>query len=234
MTTMIMPMAGQSKRTRHIFDGPKALIEIKNYPMFYWASKNIKSDKKVFIVRHEDILRYNIEKIIKNYFDDCIVISQKENLSGPLLSTLLAKDYIIKDESIIIADCDMYSNFNSNIFIDSLCDGAILTFNSSSPNYSYVLKNNKYVTGVIEKKPVSKEAIGGLFYWKDGQNFLDYAEQVIDKNKKYNEEYYISSVYDMAIKDNRKILTFLTDTIYDLSTKEGIDKFLKEGNNAIS
>ena len=77
-------------------------------------------------------------------------------------------------------------------FSTNKIDGAILTFTATHPKWSYakVDKNNN-VTKVAEKKVISNNATVGVYYWKHGKDFVKYANQMIDKNIRVNNEFYV-------------------------------------------
>jgi bifunctional N-acetylglucosamine-1-phosphate-uridyltransferase/glucosamine-1-phosphate-acetyltransferase GlmU-like protein len=218
-----MPMAGNG--TRMNISIPKPMFLIKDKPMFVWVSEKIKVSKKIFIVKKEDIEKYNIDLEIKKEYPDAYIIVQNEKISGPLKTVMLAEDILNTDEDILILDCDMYTDIEYNKIFKDNYDAVIITFNSNEKNYSYVKKDNDNVINVIEKQVISNEAIAGGFYWKNGKSFLKYARLAIDNKKIINGEYYISSIYNFAVKDNIKIKTITAKTCYDLSTNNGIKNF---------
>ena len=221
-----MPMAGESKRNKNAFDGPKALMQIAEYPMFYWAAKNINVDKKIFIVQKEHVSKYQIDKIIKDFFPDANIIIQNGKLNGPLLSTMLAYRYIDVEEDIVIMDCDMYSDIDISEFVGLDADASVLIFNSDFQGYSYVaIKDNKIID-IKEKQTISSEAISGVFYWKHGKVFLEYAKKCIAAGNMVNGEFYISGVYHEAIKDNCNIQAVRSNRVYDLSREPERKSFL--------
>lgn len=226
MTIMIMPMAGKGLRTASMYSGPKPLIPINDYPMFYWAAKNIIADTKIFIVRKEHILEYGIDKQVKDIFPDAIILVQDGHLSGQLMSILVAEKYIDTEEDIVFVDCDMFSSFNFKDFYLSDYTSSILTFENNVDRYSYILKNNNVVTKIIEKKVISSEAVAGIFYWKNGKTFLKYARKSIKNKNIINGEYYISSVYSEAISDGILTGTVKSNQTYDLSVDLNIKNFI--------
>ena len=44
-----------------------------------------------------------------------------------------------------------------------------------------------------------------MYYWKHGEDFVKYAEQMIKKNVRVNNEFYVCPVYNEAIKDKKII-----------------------------
>jgi NDP-sugar pyrophosphorylase family protein len=222
---MVMPMAGKGIRTASTHSCPKPLIPINGYPMFYWATKNIIADTKVFIVRQEHLLEYEIDKEINKNFPDAIILVQEGNLDGQLLSILIAEKYVDTEEDVVFVDCDMFSNFDFKDFSMSNNDASILTFENNLDQYSYVIKSDNIVSKIVEKKAISDEAVAGVFYWKSGKTFLKYAKETIDKEIKINGEYYISSVYSEGISDNLLVATVKSRVTYDLSIDSDIQKF---------
>ena len=69
-------------------------------------------------------------------------------------------------------------------FINSDVDGGILTFESSHPKWSYAkIDNDGLVSEDIKagKNPISTNATVGVYYWKEGKDYVKYAEQMIKK-----------------------------------------------------
>lgn len=61
-----------------------------------------------------------------------------------------------------------------------------------------------YVEEVAEKKPISEHATVGIYYWKKGSDYVKYAEQMIAKDIRVNNEYYVCPVFNEAIGDGKK------------------------------
>ena len=68
------------------------------------------------------------------------------------------------------------------------------------------LNDEGYVTEVAEKKPISNNATVGIYWWKKGSEYVKYAEQMIKKDIRTNNEFYVCPVFNEAIKDNKKII----------------------------
>ena len=108
-------------------------------------------------------------------------------------------------------------------------DGGIVTFKSTHPKWSFVKINEQgYVTDVAEKNPISDIATVGIYYWKHGSDYVKYAEQMIQKNIRVNNEFYVCPVFNQAILDNKKIKTFDISKMWGLGTPEDLQLFLKQ------
>ena len=86
-----------------------------------------------------------------------------------------------------MANSDQFIEWDSSktlAFSNSECDSGILTFPSSHPKWSYAkLDENGFVSKVAEKKPISKNATVGIYWWKKGSEYVKYAEQMIKRHK---------------------------------------------------
>ena len=107
-------------------------------------------------------------------------------------------------------------------------DAGILTFNSTHPKWSYAKVNDDgFVCEVAEKNPISNIATVGVYYWKKGSDYVKYAEQMIQKNIRVNNEFYVCPVFNQAIEDNKKIKVFNIEKMFGLGTPEDLDYYLK-------
>jgi len=69
--------------------------------------------------------------------------------------------------------------------------------------------------------------------WNKKQE-LTYAEQMIAKNIRVNNEFYVCPVFNEAIKDNKKIKTFNIEKMWGLGTPEDLEYFLKNYETNLS
>ena len=82
------------------------------------------------------------------------------------------------------------------------------------------------VSQVAEKKPISNIATVGIYYWKQGSDFVKYAEQMIKKDIRVNNEFYVCPVFNEAIADGKKIKTFHIDKNWGIGTPEDLMIYL--------
>ena len=107
-------------------------------------------------------------------------------------------------------------------------DGGIVTFNATHPKWSFAKVNDQgLVTEVAEKNPISNTATVGYYYWKQGSNFVKFAEQMVKKNIRVNNEFYVCPVFNEAINEGLQIRTFNTEGMWGLGTPEDLNYFLE-------
>ena len=232
---VLIPMAGAGKRffdAGYIF--PKPLIEINNKPMIQWVieSLNLKANY-IFIIQKEHQEKYNIKSVLKILQPNCKIIELDHLTEGAACTTLLAKEFINNDDPLIIANSDQYINWNSSKafydFNSKNLDGAILTFEAIHPKWSYAKCDKEgFVTEVAEKKVISKNATVGVYYWKHGSDYVKSAEEMIKKNIRVNNEFYVCPVYNEFLMKNRKIKIHKVDKMWGLGTPEDLNNFIQK------
>ena len=230
----LIPMAGAGKRfadAGYIF--PKPLIEIDNKPMIQWVIESLNfSANYIFIIQKEHQEKYNIKSVLKILQPNCKIIELDHLTEGAACTTLLAKEYINNSDPLIIANSDQYISWNSSKalydFNSKNLDGAILTFEAIHPKWSYAkCDKDGYVTEVAEKKVISKNATVGVYYWKRGSDYVRSAEDMIKKNIRVNNEFYVCPVYNEFLLKNKKVKIHKVDKMSGLSTPEDLNNFLQ-------
>ena len=234
---ILIPMAGAGKRFADAgYSFPKPLIEIHGQPMIKWVVQNLNiSANYIFLAQKSHIEKYNLQSVLKIIEPDSKIIEIDGITEGAACTTLLAEKFIDNKQPLLIANSDQFIEWNASKtmykFVSKKADGGILTFESIHPKWSYakVDENNK-VLEVAEKKVISNNATVGIYYWKQGKDYVKYAKQMIKKNIRINNEFYVCPVFNVAIKENKNILTDDIDKMWGLGTPEDlkylIDKFI--------
>jgi dTDP-glucose pyrophosphorylase len=234
---IVIPMAGLGSRfSKAGYTFPKPLIDINGKPMIQLVVENLNIKANyIFIVQQEHYTKYCLKYLLNLIAPNCTIICIEKVTEGAACTVLLAKEYINKDTPLLIANSDQFLEWNSSDFLYSMnstpqsgIDGGILTFESLHPKWSYVkLNQDGYVELVKEKEVISNIATTGIYYWSKGSNFVFYAEQMIQKNIRVNNEFYVAPVYNEAIQDKKKIKIKNCDAMYGLGTPEDLNTFLQ-------
>ena len=236
---VLIPMAGAGSRFEKAgYTFPKPLIEVNGKPMIQVVVENLNIDAKhIFIAQKSHCEKYNLKNMLSAISPGCEIVEVDGVTEGAACTTLLAKQFIDNDEPLLTANSDQFVEWDSNKFMYSMVadsvDGGILTFNSTHPKWSYVkLSDNGFVSQVAEKNPISDTATVGIYYWKKGSDYVRYAEQMIEKNKRFNNEFYVCPVFQEAVDDNKKIKIYNIESskMWGLGTPEDLNTFTKEYN----
>ena len=185
-----------------------------------------------FIVQKSHRTKYNLDTLLNLISPDCTVIEVDGMTEGAACTTLLSKDVINNDQPLLIANSDQYVDWDTSEFLYKMqeqdADGGMLTFKSTHPKWSFAkVDDNGNVVEVAEKNPISDIATVGIYYWKKGSDYVKYAEQMIEKNIRYNNEFYVCPVFNEAIQDGKVVKTFNIEKMWGLGTPEDLDCFLK-------
>lgn len=237
---IVIPMAGLGSRFSQAgYTFPKPLIEVNGKPMIQVVVDNLKfmtaDTRFIFIVQQEHVQKYNIKQFLKAIAPDCAVIQIDGLTEGAACTVLKARDHINNDEHLVIANSDQYLEWDADEFLGTAVsrevDCLISTFKSLHPKWSYAkLDENGKVTTVAEKNPISENATTGIYYWRRGQEFVKYAEQMIEKNIRVNNEFYVCPVFNEAILDRKHIEIKDCKKMWGLGTPEDLNVYLTKSN----
>ncbi len=235
---ILVPLAGKGSRFQkqgYLF--PKPLIEVHGKPMIQKVIENISIEANfIFIVLKEHVENFNIDYVLKNIAPNSKIVICDQVTEGAACTTLLARKYIDNNSPLLMANSDQIIEWDSGqvmySFANSKIDGGILTFESSHPKWSYAkVDKNNYVTEVAEKKPISNHATVGIYYWKKGSDYVKYADQMIKKNIRVNNEFYVCPVFNEAIQDSKKIIIKDINKMWGIGTPEDLNYYLTKNDN---
>lgn len=235
---VLVPMAGAGSRFANAgYSFPKPLIDVLQKPMIQAVVNNLAIDATyTYIVQKEHYEKYNLSYLLNAITPNCNIVQIEGVTEGAAITALFAKNFINTSNPLIIANSDQIVDWNSREFLYDMisknADGGIVTFKSSHPKWSYAKTNiDGIVTEVAEKKPISDNATVGIYYWKHGSDFVKYAEDMIDKDLRVNNEFYICPVYNQAIDDNKVIYSHSAAKMWGIGTPEDLDAYLREHND---
>jgi HAD superfamily hydrolase (TIGR01509 family) len=231
---VLIPMAGNGSRFAQAgYTFPKPLIEVHGKPMIQVVVENLAVDANfIFVVQKSHREKYNLDSMLSLICPGCKIVEVDGVTDGAACTVLLAKDFINNDEPLVIANSDQFIEWNSLEFFYKMneqnLDAGIVSFNATHPKWSYAkVDDNGFVTEVAEKNPISDIATVGVYYWKQGKDFVKYAESMISKDIRVNNEFYVCPVFNEAILDGLKIKTFDVPKMWGIGTPEDLNYFLE-------
>lgn len=234
---VLIPMAGEGSRfTKEGYTFPKPLISVCGKPMIQLVVENLDFDcEYIFLVRKSHVEKYTglidtLERITNGKFKYIVVDGLTE---GAACTALLAEEFVDNDEDLLIANSDQYIEYqapNFNMLKNQTnCDAIVYTFNAVHPKWSFVKTNARgFITEVAEKKPISNIATCGIYWYRRGSDFVKYAKQMIEKDIRVNNEFYIAPVYNELIGGGKTLIPFYVDKMWGIGTPEDLNLFLRE------
>jgi dTDP-glucose pyrophosphorylase len=220
----VVLMAGFGKRFSDAkYKISKPLLPVSDKPMIVRAVESMpKNDKWIFVVRDEHLKEKKVINILKSIAPD-VRIMVNPNSTSQLSSALIPKEYY-NDEPLFIGACDIGMIYNQEEFRKLIKSGKadVISFSftkqfnlSKNPQAYGWLKQDKdmRVNGISVKVPISDDpfndyAITGAFVFKSGKYFIELADEIIKRNIKVNNEYYVDSTIGIACERGDKVVSF--------------------------
>lgn len=212
-------MAGEGSRFANAgWTTPKPLILLEGKPLFLHAIDSINipevSLNYSFIVRQEHIDKYSIDKGIRDILPKANIFSVLKTTRGAVETCLIAERAITPDEAVIVMDCDLeFSSDKFNQLIlealrqseDTAKGGALVSFESDSPKYSYAEVDEKgKVLRTAEKEVISSHALCGAYFFSSAKEFLEKANELVSTPME-KPELYVSLLYNKLLADGSSV-----------------------------
>lgn len=230
-------MAGEGSRfALEGYTFPKPLIDVLGKPMIQQVVENLNFDAEyIFLVRKDHLTKYSglnetLNRITKGRYKVVVVDSLTE---GAACTALLAKEFINDGDDLLIANSDQIIEYSKDNFLSlkrfTSVDGIVFTFNAVHPKWSFVKVNDHgYVTDVAEKNPISNIATCGIYWYRHGKDFVECAENMIRKNIRVNNEFYIAPVYNEFIQNKKTLIPFFVDKMHGIGTPDDLKTYISK------
>ncbi len=214
---IVVPMAGSDQLFKESgYNFPKNLIEISDKPLIqhvFESLNKVNNASFTFIIKKEEQERYHTDEVLKLVDPSCNIITAEGNTAGAACTVLLAVEVINNDDPLLITNGDQIILEDMQKIISDFqerdLDGGIVTFESIHPRWSYVLLDDEgYVIETAEKRPISKCATAGVYYFKHGKDFVSSCMGMIKKDANVEGKYFVCPSYNEMILEQKKISVF--------------------------
>lgn len=234
MLNIVVPMAGRGSRfAKAGYELPKPLINVNGMPMIEVVTRNITpkcAHRFVYICQQDHLEKYNLAEKLERIAPGCAVVTVDHITEGAACTVLLAEKYIDNDDPMMIANSDQYVDTDINAYLERMGDhdGLIMTMPANDPKWSFIRYDSQgLVTLVREKEVISDQATVGIYNYRHGSDFVRYAHQMIEKDIRVNNEFYVAPVYNEMIGAGKKIAYCdVGEKMHGLGTPEDLEKFL--------
>ncbi len=239
---IIIPLAGKDERFSP-YNEIKPLIEIKGKPLIKHCTDSLpffKERRKIyFIVLKEHDEQYHLKSRLEKLYGkehDVSIFIQEGMREGAASTVLQLKDTINNEEPLVIYLADIYFEAPLAQSIASMkeCIGLVPCFKSSNKKYSYLKLENPVdlkskAIAVAEKTVISDNASAGLYYFRKGKDFVWAAEEMIKKNRRVNNMFYICPVYQEFVERGDIVKIIPSIFKFGLGSPEEVEEF-RRGN----
>lgn len=237
---IVIPMAGHGSRFANAgWKDPKPLIKIQHKRMIEIVVNNLRPScphRFIFICLREHLDTYNLSEILNAAAPGCRIIVLDGVSEGAACSVLAAKHLIDNESPLMIANADQWIDIDIDLYLNDFrargLDGTMMTMEATESKWSYALTDESgWVTAVVEKKVVSREATVGIYNFRRGADFCRQAQAMIAHQEKSCGEYYIAPVYTRLYEqEHARIGTYnvgpVSRAMFGLGTPEDLLRFL--------
>lgn len=220
MINILLPMAGKSLHfSDNEYPYPKPLFEIGQKTIIERVITNLQSVGSIiqfiFVVSSSDCRKFHLDSTLNIITDHkCKLVKLDNDTRGAACSALMAISHIGKSQPLVIANPDQLFDTCIADLIDQFndADAGVITFESVHPRWSYVKHDDHgLVAETAEKRPISRNAIAGFYFFQRGEDFVNSAMSMIRKDSNVDGNFYIAPCLNELILMGKKIRTASVD-----------------------
>lgn len=223
---IVIPMAGNGDRfVNEGFTDPKPLIMVRGKMVIEYVVDMFdrENDNFIFICNSRHLSGdYHMEEILRSLVSYCTIKSIAPHKLGPVFTVIQAED-LLTDEPMIVSYCDTavtWSYWEFKKFVEGI-DGCIVSHTGFHPHtlgttmMAYSKTDGNKVLEIKEKEcytdnKYNEHASSGIYYFGSG-SYIKYFHQLMDENISYNGEFYVTLIYNLMIKDNLSVYSYLNE-----------------------
>lgn len=241
---IIIPMSGLGKRFIDAgYKDPKPLIEVDGKPMIEHVINLFPGESDFsFICNDQHLKETNMKTILENICPNGKIYEVPVIFrEGPVHAVSLIFDSIDDNKEVIVSYCDYGTYWNYAEFLKDTrernADGAIACYKGFHPhmlgtdNYAFLQETeigSRWMKAIQEKKPFTENrmneyASNGTYYFKTGAIMKKYFKELMEQKMKINNEYYVSMVYNLLIKDDLNVSIFEIEHMLQWGTPNDLE-----------
>ncbi len=218
---------------------PKNLTEINGTPMIENVLKGFGSiiencDQLLLTMRQNEIDKYHTSQVARLLYPEAKIVSVPNIAQGAACAVLLAASDIDNDEELVVMNGDIIIEEMLMPAIEDFrkrdLDGGAITIESVHPRWSFVkCDEDGYMIEAAEKRPISKNATVGIYYYKHGKDYVEAAKNMIRKDACVNGIFYICPAFNELILMQKKLGIYMInrENNYSLANPDGVEAYLK-------
>jgi dTDP-glucose pyrophosphorylase len=207
VTALVLPIAGNSSRFRHITSQPKWSLRIEGKTVLERSVESILSEPSIQVKNVVFVVKGDFEPLLERMHfhgnrlaDIGRVVQLKTTLNGQALSVLSGLDYIADGEKFLVwnGDSALRAGWASNLRI-----GANWLLGAKLPgeSWSFIRGENGRVFETAEKRRISDLASLGLYCFADKSNFC----RALDSQRSIPGERYVAPLYNPLLEEGQEV-----------------------------
>ncbi len=213
---IILLAGARSEAARPEGEFPDYLSEFNGIPLIQSLIENcatLNPKKIICMLANADVSKYHLRNMVSQMHPSAIAHPVQDTTMGAACTALLASGEIDNDDELVILSANeiLDASFNKIVadFRSKGRDAGVVIFKSLHPRYAFVrLTENEEVVEAAEKNPISQNAVAGMYWFKSGKMFVEAVKNMIRKDAKVNNSFFISPALNELVLTHKKIGSF--------------------------
>lgn len=236
MKILLLMAGGSEPYAEAGFYYPKNLAEIGGEPLVQHVVRSLgtlsdTADVVAVVQKHEDD-RFHTAQVIRLLVPGASIVTVDGPTGGAACTALLAVEHIADDEPLLVLNGDQILDTDLSSVVAAFeqreLDGGIVVFEGVHPRWSYVKCNSDgLVVEAAEKRPISKLATAGTYWFRRGCDFVEATMAMIKKDAHVDGRFYVCPAYNEMVLRQRRIGVYSIDRsdYFPLNDPQGIPAF---------
>lgn len=237
MNVLWLMAGGNDAFERAGFPYPKNLVEIAGRALIEhvvdgFASVKRLTDSRIYVIGNDEDRRFHTASVIRLLDPGARVIKAPGSTAGAACTALLACAGIDNDSPLLIVNGDIVvrSDIASALeeFSQRDLDGGVIVFDDVHPRWSYVrVDDREMIVEAAEKRPISRLATAGVYYFRRGADYVESAKSMIRKQAAIDGRFYVCPCYNEMVLAGKSlgIHRIERSDYFSLATPQGVEDF---------
>lgn len=215
MNALNIILLSAKKSEPQLSDGeyPDYLSECDGKPLIQSLIDNcatLNPNQIICMFSDDDITKLHLRNMVHQIHSSAGVLPIHGATQGAACTALLASKQIDNEDELLILSTTEVLEVELadviNAFRNNGDDAGVIIFRSLHPRYSFVrLTDDHHVIEAAEKNPISSHAVAGMYWFKSGSGFVSAVKDMIRKDAKVNNSFFISPSLNELVLQHKQI-----------------------------
>ncbi len=218
MTTILFPIAAPPRQAEFGSSLPVEVQEVAGRMIMDYALQpflRLRRDTSLIALVHNVSARESgLDVALSALTDKNIEFVRLNSYTrGSVCTCLMAADHIALDSPLVVASLDQLITVSLEevfqYFEHRESDAGVITFPSRNPKFSYAVEQNGRVYQTAEKRPITSNALAGIYYFRRGSLFLEAAQKQLYKRvPQHQNTFYLSGTINELVIEGKVVLAY--------------------------